>query len=329
VKQSSAKFPATQAITISTQLLAVLREDVTVYPEDKELELFLGHFLKTFGNNLLAVIFFGSCLSEKTRTETSFKDFFLVVDSYRRASSSLLAALGHNILPPDLYHFEIPLERGQKAECKYYLISGKDFIRATGPGAKDLYVMGRLSKRVGLVYSKDEKTFDLILQCLASSGIETARYSSSFIQETLILDDFIRLVLDLSYRSERRIEAGEFKAESLFNAAPSYYNKVYSLIVRQFIDEKILVQNQQGKLQAGPHALAKTQAEKFINQSRTRAKMRWPKMILTVDNWLDQLLAKFERTYNIRLEIPPWERKVILITGWRHYFRAKREGKLH
>ncbi len=327
MRQSSANLPESQAI--SAQLIAALSDDVRAYPEDKELDVLLGHFRKTFGDNLLAVIFFGSCLSEKTRTETSFKDFVIVVKSYRKASSNMLAALGHNILPPDLYHLEIPLESGQKAECKYYLISGKDLVRATGSRARDLYVMGRLSKRVALVYSKDKEASHLILQCLASSAISASRYSSALIEEPLSIDEFIHLVLDLSYRSERRIEAGEIKASALFEAAPSYYNRVYSIIIRHFLDEKILAQSQQGKIQAGPNVMAKALAEKFINQSRTRAKMRWPKMILTVDNWMDQLLDKFERTYNIRLEIPPWERKIILITGWRHYFRIKREGKLH
>jgi hypothetical protein len=300
------------------ELASSLTRSIFNYPRDEEMEPFLEYFRKIFGNNLLAVIFFGSCLSEETKTQTSFKDFFILVNSYRKASPSLLAAIGHKILPPDLYHLEIPMDDGKKAECKYYLISAEDFIKSSGHAAKDLYVMGRMSKRVALVYSRDEAATELIIECLASAAVQIANYASSLIQEPVGLEEFIQIILDLSYCAERRIEAGELKAQAL-----------YGIISRILVDEKILVQENHGKFLPGENAPEKHHIEKFLDISRARAKMRWPKMILTVDNWLDQLLAKFERTYNIKIEIPPWERKIVLITGWRHYFKAKREGRIH
>jgi len=74
-------------------------------------------------------------------------------------------------------------------------------------------------------------------------------------------------------------------------------------------------------------ALAGTDA--FIRRSRRLAKARWPKQMLTVDNWLELILAKYERTHGEKIELTPLQRKYPLIFAWGQFFKAIKRGKVH
>jgi hypothetical protein len=119
--------------------------------------------------------------------------------------------------------------------------------------------------------------------------------------------------------------------DSLFSAHSKFYLQIYVRVLEGIIAQGMVRPAGPGQWQVIgskiPYAVR--DVEQFLAVSRKRFKARWPKMIITVDNWLDQLLAKLDRTYGIKIGIPAWERPIILITGWRHYFRLKKQGKIH
>ncbi len=320
--------PKELSYSTRAELRELLAEYIQKYPYDDEIELFLNWFKNRYGDNLLAVIFFGSCLSEKTKSATSFKDFIVVVERYRRTSLNPLAWLSRWILPPDLFHLALEQE-GKKHECKYYLLNAPQLKDTTSEQAKDLYVLGRLSKRIALIYARDEASRELVLQAQESAMRRASRLSLAFL-EGFNLEEFIKAVLRLSYLAETRLE-DERKVESLYTAHKEFYHRAYALILDELINAGAVKKLAEARYQVIKDRLEmkKDEVEEYLIKSRKRFKARWPKMILTVDNWLDQLLGKLERTYGIKLEIPAWERPIVLITGWRHYFRFKREGKIH
>ncbi len=295
--------------------------------EDAELEAFVEKFCSMYGTNLVAVLLVGSCLSSHTRSEDSFRDFFCIVDSYKN-TGHVFSRLFHRVLPPDLYHLRIPGPEGSDLDCKFYLISTDHLIKAVGPEANDLYVLGRLSKRVACVYARNLGARALVTRALASATEQAVRTAAPLAEQPLDDDSFYRLVLQISYMAERRLE-DDRKIESLFRAGEAYYRRVYGKLVDKMIKEGTLLRDRQGNLLAGPASAARNrEVKKFLRKSRRRAKARWPKMIVTVDNWQEMLMSKLERTHGIKIDLPPWEQKFPLITGWRHYFRLKREGKI-
>jgi len=298
------------------------------YPDDEAIGLFRAWFKQRYGTNLLAIVFFGSCLSEKSRSATSFKDFIAVVDNYRRTSLNPLHWLSHWTLPPDLFHLSLQY-RGKNHECKYYLISLKQLLDAVSDSAKDFYLLGRLSKRIAVIYYRDEESLELLAQAQCKAMRRAAEISLGLL-DRFDLENFIKAIIRLSYLAETRIK-DERKIGSLYEAHSEFYQQAYGLILNDIIRKELVGAEGENLWHPLPAQIpcAKKDVEQFLAQSRKRAKARWPKMILTVDNWLDQLLSKLERTYGIKLEIPGWERPIILITGWRHYFRLKREGKIH
>jgi len=295
--------------------------------EDPELSAFIEAFKQRFGRELVAVIMTGSCLSSITKSKDSFRDFFVILDSYR-STGHFLKRIFHRILPPDLYHLAVDMPDGRKVHCKYYILAMDDLIRTTGPAAPDLYVLGRLSKRVSCVYRRNPAADILVTRALAQATERAVRIAAALVKDRIEEDAFYKLVLQISYLAEQRLE-DERKIEGLFAAGEAYYRRVYGRLVTRLIEEGELSRIGGNMLMRGPRpAMSRTEAWRFIKASRIRAWLRWPKMIVTVDNWLDQILAKAERTHGIKIDVPGWERPVILITGWRHYFRLKRQGKV-
>lgn len=312
---------------IKPKLSNLIRDSFSRYPADEEIELFQTWLKNRYRENLRAVIFFGSCLSEKSRSETSFKDFIIVVDKYRKTSWNPAQWLSHWMLPPDLFHLSLEKD-GKKHECKYYLISLKQLQDATGENAKDLYLMGRLSKRIAIIYQRDPESLELIAQAQTQAIQRASELSLAFL-DRFTLEGFIQAVMKLSYLAETRLE-DDRKVESLYQAHLEFYQNLYRLILDDLLEKKLIekIGEREFKVISEKIPLQKDDLDRFLIKSRKRFKARWPKMILTVDNWLEQLLGKLERTYGIKIEIPAWERPIILITGWRHYFRLKREGKI-
>ncbi len=295
--------------------------------EDPELEAFIDKFRSMYGTNLAAVLMTGSYLSNHTRGKDSFRDFFCIVASYKN-TGHIFSRLFHRVLPPDLYHLRITSPHGHETDCKFYLISVDHLLKATGPKAKDLYVLGRLSKRVACVYARNVGARALVTRALASATEQAVRTAAPLAEQPLDEDSFYRLVLQISYMAERRLE-DERKIESLFRAGEAYYRRVYGKLVDRMVEEGRLIRDREGILVAGPESMIlNRRTKKFIKKSRRRAKARWPKMIVTLDNWQEMLMAKLERTHSIKIDLPPWEQKFPLITGWSHYFRLKREGKI-
>jgi hypothetical protein len=319
------KEPAAQKAGSIPELIA---GHIQEYPDDEETLLFRNWFAEKYGQNLVAVIFFGSCLSEKSKSATSFKDFIVVVDKYRKTGKNPVKWLSHWTLPPDLFHLSLQKD-GTRHECKYYLISTPQLLDATGPRARDLYLMGRLSKRIAVIFYRDQAGLGLVVQAQAQALRRAAELSLALL-DGFDLEQFIKAVMRLSYLAETRLE-DERKVDSLYDAHPEFYRRVYSRVLDEIVAQGMVRSDGENRWRAVREKapFSRKEIDDFLAKSRKRFKARWPKMIITVDNWLDQLLGKLERTYGIKLEIPPWERPVILITGWRHYFRLKKQGKIH
>jgi len=306
----------------------LVASSIQQFPQDQEIELFRNWFQQKYQDNLAALVFFGSCLSEKSQSATSFKDFIAVVYNYHKTSRNPVQWLSHWTLPPDLFHLALE-KNGKIHECKYYLISTSQLMDAVSDKARDLYLLGRLSKRIAIIYSKDEAGLELLVRA-QTRAMQKASEMALALLDAFDQEKFIKAVMRLSYLSETRLE-DERKIDSLYAAHQQFYKQAYGIILQEMTSKKILrpeAENLWTTIGARL-PLGRRELQEMLTVSRKRAKARWPKMIITVDNWLDQLLAKLERTYGIKLDIPAWERPLILITGWRHYFRLKRQGKIH
>lgn len=299
---------------------------------------FVEFFRKTFGQELAAVILYGSMIDERLAGENSFYDFYLICDDYRRFFKRRRDRWLARILPPNVYYQELPDEAGRAVAGKYCVISLEDLKEACGLDAKDLYHLGRFSKRLILLWTRGTFERDEVLGACLQAMETLTPHAINRVGNIFTLEEFIRRALALSYEGEIRLEKTEEKVRELYESAAPFYRRIWGTMLADFSlrNREIFHEPQPDdepdtfylRRKTSLHARMAEPTRRLIRRSRRRAKLRWPKGIILLDNWLDYLLAKVERTYGVKLELTPRERRWPLILGWKHYFRLRRQGKI-
>ncbi|MCZ6560508.1 MAG: hypothetical protein O6931_06440, partial [Gammaproteobacteria bacterium] len=130
------------------------------------------------GDNLRAVIFFGSHLVNSTPGQHSAADWFVIVNDYRAFYRAVSAWLGYpailvawlnRLLPPNVIHIPVAGEAGIKAA----VISEKDFARAMGARAKDHFCKGRLVQKVDVIHARDPEIGEWVHERLLDARMGT------------------------------------------------------------------------------------------------------------------------------------------------------------
>ncbi|NMB75137.1 MAG: hypothetical protein GYA21_08400 [Myxococcales bacterium] len=293
--------------------------DVTPYIE---------RILQTYGDRVVGIFMYGSMLSDVTKSQTSFPDFFVITDGYRKVFRKFSHWLWAHFLPPHIYHLRLD----ERRNCKYNLVSERRFQRETSRRAKDIYILGRFCKRVSLVYARDESCRRRLLDCCASSVASCVPWALRGMSEPFDREQFILATLNLSYAGETRVEAAS-KVPKLYAAEKTYYDAVIPALLEEHAAQGRWVRkvSEERYEPAGgrfSRFFRRFRLAWFLKKSRIRGILRWPKFLITVDEWIDIILAKIERTKGIKLEVTPRQRRHPLIFGWPHLFRLIRAGAI-
>ena len=289
---------------------------------------YLERFLQRYGNKVVGVFMYGSVLSQTTATATSFPDFFVITDGYRRVFRRFSHWLWAYFLPPHIFHLRLDEAR----QCKYNLISFSRFRRECSGRAKDIYILGRFSKRVSLIYARDPATQDRLVQCCENAMHSVVPWALRGMEGEWDATELAMSCLNISYAGETRVEA-DSKVPKLFASEEELYLAVYP----GFLERDPSLRRRVEKLGDGRFRLMESPRQArlrrlryrlFIKQSQIRGILRWPKFLITVDEWLDIILAKIERAKGIRIVPTPRQRRHPLIFGWPHFFRLLREGAI-
>ncbi|MCB9556715.1 MAG: hypothetical protein H6707_11475 [Deltaproteobacteria bacterium] len=270
-----------------------------------------------------AVIFYGSCLFRQTREPDSFYDFYTVVDSSRGYHSSLWHGALGSVLPPSIYFGQATVASGRHP-FKNCVITLAQYRRQTSTSADDLHHLGRFSKRFALAYVRDDLAKAAIAQGAVSAMKALVPLSLNLLPERFDIEQFAKMQLSLSYLGERRV-AEPTKVDRLFDAASDYYLQAAKLLLRIAAETHPELSQQSD----GYFRLAGQQpkrAERMLQRSRRRGVLRWPKYLLTVDNWLDIQLDKLERNHGLTVELTALQRRYPLIFGWPKFFELLRQG---
>ncbi|MBZ0272304.1 hypothetical protein K8I61_09710 [bacterium] len=319
------------------ELLELVLAEISRPPDTRNFDAFVAHFRQTESRGLLAVVLYGSLASRATAEASSIPDFYLIVEDARwftRARDRWLS----RVLPPNTYHLHDAAGEGAGRRCKYNVVDWRNFERETGSHARDLYHLGRFTKRVCLIWARDDGVCRDIAAAIASALRTLAPHALARATTDFHLDDFMRRLLSLSYEGEVRAEPADAKAAALFDAAKNYYRAVGRILLRELVTRRRgqfwepesggepdrYHQRRTPALRAGELAATRV----LLARSRRRAVARWPKGVVLVDDWLEILLAKVKRTHGVDLELTPLERRFPLIFGWRHFFRLRHEGKI-
>jgi hypothetical protein len=251
-----------------------------------------------------AVLLYGSCLWSELRRPTSHPDFFLIVDSLRAWHGRRWPALLDSLLPPGTYRL-----RAGALPAKVSITSAAQLARLCSPAAPDLHHLGRLSKRVALVWARDAQSRQLVVDAQTAALRTLAPLARTVLGERFSVDEFMLALLDLSYEGEVRI-AERGKVAALFHAEREHYRAVGRALLAD-----------------APAPFDRARRAAWLRRSRRRALLRWPKYIWSYDGWLDYVLEKLARTGE-RFQISARERRYWFVLGFGVLWRLARAGRL-
>jgi hypothetical protein len=277
------------------------------------------------GENLLAVVFFGSVLVGTSPNPDSAADLFVVVEDYRRfyrdigyrlpaaRSTSVMMAL-NKVLPPNIIYLRNPGDLRAGAKC--FIMSREAFAVGLSADARDHFCRGRLAQRVQVVYARSAEIAEEVENALENARRTALEWVPLYLPRTFDTLEFCRRMLEVSYRSEIRPEARSRVAE-VFEAQKTYFVLMFGRLLEQAVAQGELEKVDGRYRLPGAPALSTVIAWKyFFAKSKLRATLRWGKYMLTFDDWLDYIARKAERRTGVRLELTKAERRFPALLLW-------------
>jgi len=293
---------------------------------DPLVERFRARLEERHPRGIAAVIFYGSCLFQETRTATSVHDFYVLTDEPLRFYPKLWQAALNLGLPPNVYYTAFQ-DRGEELRCKYCVMSLAQFEHETSSAAHDVHHLGRFSKQFALVHARDEATRGAVERGALRAMLSLVAHSLALLPAEFSLDEFLLQQLSLSYLGEQRVAEPD-KVLKLFRAAREFYVEIYPevLALHAALHGAPTLVAPGRYAQPHPTPRERRATEAFLRRSRYRGVMRWPKYMATVDNWLDYALDKLERHQGLRLQLSARERRHPLLFGWPRFLELRRKG---
>jgi hypothetical protein len=317
-------------------------------------DFFMQYFLNKF-EGIECIFMYGSMLNPLLSSQTSYPDFYVIVDNYGKFYKSNAHTLLNRVLPPNSYFLKLN-NNGTSMPSKYCVIDKHDLHRLTHyPHIKDFFIAGRLAKRIAILYTKDREFLSQFIDNIYNAMHFNVMFALSDLADTgftpleadmsendlpdqksapkrakpltgFTFDDFMITLLGLSYRAEIRTETDD-KITSLYSSEKDFYEKIYTLFLEQEISNGT-VERINGRYRTIKPYFNHDHVSGFISTCRWRAVCRWPKSIYTFSNFVDYLELKIERTTGEKLYLTKWDRKFPLIFGWRHLFRLLKKKAL-
>jgi hypothetical protein len=319
------------ALLVPSALRRVVRTHLSLF-ESQVATTLAGTIRAEQGGNLLALLFYGSHLN-RTASPESDHDFFLIMEDYGRAHSNRLHAWACGILPPSIYRRRVWIPDGSEHACKVSILSAADLARATGPDAPDSYILGRLGKRVAIVWARDEPARHGVEDAVCRAAAMCGAWALRGMQAPFSADAFVLEALALSYRCEERLEGWE-RAKVLFAADEAYFRGVYGAFLAAAETAGLVRRlDRDGLLRVSGAREARHRERRmyarFLARSRRRARLRWLKNIWTFEGWVDYMISKIKRHHGIVIELSPRERRFPILAAIRYYFRLRKDKRLH
>ena len=307
-----------------TKLIALIRRPIS-QPASPAIHLLADTLLRSYGETVQAILFYGSCL--RTGTDRGgMVDLYVIVDSYAAAfPRSILSAL-NKLLPPNVFYLEVPFE-DRKVRAKYAVLSLDDFIRGTSTRWFHSYIWGRFAQPVGLLYARNDRVAGQIQSALAQAVLTFIARVLPLVPSPFTSRELWQKGLELSYRAELRAERPH-KLAGLFEAAPDYYESITRAALSALPVSAHIQEINGGKCYS-VHISKRARRIGRLDwtvrswQGKILSVLRLVKGTLTFRGGVDYILWKIERHSGIRVEPPPRLKRypflAVCVILWRLY----------
>jgi hypothetical protein len=279
-----------------------------------------GEELRTrYGAATAGVVFYGSCLRQSTDVGLML-DFYVLVDSYRRAVGHPISAAFAALLPPNVYYHEMPFE-GRTVRAKVAVIAVSQFLHGTGPETFASSLWARFSQPALILYARNSELHRRLVNALAAA-VQTTIESVLPLMETRFTAREVWLrALAESYGAELRPEQDAKRAELVEAELPRYDRVTTAVLGAPDADGRHV----RGTPDSDRAAAAQAWRLRRI-QGKTLNALRLVKAAFTFQGGLDYAVWKIERHSGVKIELTPSERKRPLMTGARLFLQTLKRG---
>ncbi len=280
------------------------------------------------GRAAVAVLFYGSCLrrADPTAAEDPVYDFYLLVNDYRQAYESRLAALANAALPPNVFYLETPW-RGLTLRAKYAIVSLPQFRRAVSSRAFHSYFWARFAQPVRLAHVRDDGVRAAVIAGLADAVTTLAIRTLGLSGDRFTSAEFWTHAFQATYAAELRAEGAD-RARHIYEVDRGRYDGMTETALRAAgLDVQTTAD---GRLSVPAAARTSRTAGTAWWSRRLVGKLlsilRLAKGVFTFDGGVDYILWKIERHSGVKETATPWQRRHPLLAApglaWRLYRRG-------
>lgn len=250
-----------------------------------------------------AVLFYGSCLREKS-LDGLMLDFYLIVSDYRAAYGKSWLAPANRLIPPNVFPFE-----HDGLISKYAVLSEGDFARLCGVRADNVSVWARFAQPSRLLWAADAGAGQRAVAAVAQAAPTLFQLTLPMMEpaENTGPLDIWKTGFSLTYNAELRAERGG-RSTSIVDADPDRYYRIGMAALAA-------IASSAGAGPGGevpPFAAPKEMGRRWRHLQR-RGKwltvVRLAKASLTFAGGIDYLAWKINRHAGARIEVKPWQRR--------------------
>lgn len=277
------------------------------------------------GDDLRAVLLYGSRLNKTRPDRHSALDFVLVVREYRSFYASLSAAgemhrpVGlmtsmARILAPNVIAYA-PNE-GRDGIAKCLVVDHAHLETALGPEPPDHFLLGRLVQRTGLVWSATEEDAHWVRGRIADAQARVLDWMEPYLEGPFTAASLGQRLLEVCYQGELRPES-RGRATTVFEAQADHFARALQPGIDDALARGSVEKVDDGYVLAAPPTAALARKWRWhFRRSKTRTTLRWFKHIVTFANWLPYVVRKVERHTGRTIHLTTLEKKLPIVFLW-------------
>jgi hypothetical protein len=288
---------------------------------DEQRDGLLEQIQRRYGDNLAAVLIYGSYLRGKRDT---LLDFYVFLDSYRRMPRRWQGWLA-KLLPPNVYQ----IQHGTPPDdvrAKYALMTLDRFESCVRRDFHS-YFWARFAQPCGILYCRDEVSRQRVIAALGQACRTFCARVTPRLPDTFAAQDLWATGLELTYQCEFRSEPPGH-AEKLFSYWPEYYRAVTDVLADSPVPYEAVDSADRYVNRAGQAARRWSGISWWLRKihGKVLSTLRLLKAVLTFDGSLEYLLWKIRRHSGIYLEPTELQKRFPLVFAWPLLWRLYRRG---
>jgi hypothetical protein len=283
--------------------------------------------LPRFGESLVAVILYGSCMRAQHYRE-GIVDLYVIVDSYKKAYKERHLRYLNAWLPPNVFYMETSGQDSSIIRIKYTVISLGDLKRGCTTWFHS-YLWSRFAQPVRILYASNRETRDILHDTSARAALTFLRTTLPALGRERVDAEAIWINgLSLTYASELRPERDRARYITHQNlgdfirlthcAAPALTDLIQVLpqgYYQSLADDRLRVRT-----------LRLWRLRRW--QGRVLSVLRLSKAVFTFRDCVDYAAWKIQRHTGIRINVTPGLQRHPILFGFSVLWRLLRRDAL-